>query len=225
MTRPLLVVDDREKDVSFLRGLESYFTPKVKHLAVGDYVWSCPLGTVGVERKSAADLDASHSNKRLDDELRRLVDTYSVPVLFLTGNSGRRDEFTIENTKLGRQLHGVYVYHVGRSADVASEGLFRLWKYTQERMGGAIDGVRRERKFAFAGPISPRAEVIYGILGLAGGIRDRRAAALQIAETTPLSDFMRWSVSDFLFAGFSKLMAKKLADTIRQLEEQPNRSP
>ena len=172
-----------------------------------------------------ADLAASLRNKRLDDELRRLVDSFAVPVLFIRGNApwGNRythiGQDTLEKIKLGRQLHGVYIWQARDVPSLAAESLAELYDYLSKPHASGIEGVRRERKLAFTGPLGPRAEVIYGILGLTTGIRDRRGAACRIAETTPLSDFLRWSVSDFQFAGFSPLMARKLATVIRNLEE------
>lgn len=225
--RPVLVVDDRQDD-RFTRALGEYFDVKVKHLKTGDLVWSCPLGSVGVEDKCMPDLLASLQNKRLDDELRRLIDGYAVPILFIRGHAPWGNKFTaisadsLEKLKFGRQLHGIYVWQAGETDEEAAASLAELYKYLLHPRTDGIDGVRRERKFAFGGPLGPRAEVIYGILGMTSGVRNRRSIALSIAQATPLSAFMRWDAWDFEAAGFSRHMAAKLVGVLRQLEEPPS---
>lgn len=223
---PTLVVDDRQ-DNRFTAALRQYFDVHVKHLKCGDLVWSCPLGTVGVEDKSlrTGDLANSQQNKRLDDELRRLVDTYSIPVLFIRGEVDRRgDPITVQNTLFGRQLHGVYTFMAPKDFDGAAEALWRLHRYLALPRNGGNDGVRRERVLSFGGPIGPRADVIYGILGMAGGVRDRRSIAQSIAQTTPLSAFLRWDAWDFEAQGFTRHMASKLSGVLKLLEEPPSKS-
>lgn len=226
---PLLIVDHRQ-DWKFTAALRGHFNVVEKQLACGDLVWSCPLGTVGVEDKCMADLMASLQNKRLDDELRRLVDTYAVPILFIRGTApwGNRyaniSQAALEKIKLGRQFHGVYIWQAPEKPDPAATSLAELYDYLSKPRAAGIEGVRRERKVAFGGPLGPRAEVIHGILGMTLGVRDRRGTALRIAETTPLSSFLSWSVSDFQFAGFTTRMAQKLTTVLTQLEEQSGTS-
>jgi hypothetical protein len=224
--RPALLVDYRQ-DKKFTEALRMHFAIVEKQLAVGDLVWTCPMGTVGLEDKCIPDLIHSQSNKRLDDELRRLVDSFAVPILFVRGffDSGSRyrpprDEASIANTLLGRQLHGVYTYQVPAAPRLAAEAVRRLYEYLQRSQANGIDGVRRARLLTFAGPLSPRAEIVYQILGMAGGVRNRRALAARIAQDTPLSKFLRWGPFDFEACGFSRRMATKLAATMRTLEEE-----
>jgi hypothetical protein len=227
---PALLVDQRQ-DPKFTKALTEFFSVTERTLKTGDLVWTSPLGTVGIEDKCVADLAASQSNKRLDDELRRLVDSYAVPILFVRGYSMRgsiyraaRDEASIANTLLGRQFHGVYTFQVAAPYDEAAEGLWRLHEYLALPRRAGIEGVRRERKFAFSGPLGPREETIYGILGMTSGVRNRRSIAVQIAKSTPLSEFLRWTAWDFEAQGFTRHMSAKLAGLIRTLEEPPSKS-
>lgn len=223
MERPVLLVDDRQ-DERFTEGLRGWFTVSVKHLGTGDLVWSSPLGRVGVEDKCFNDLVQSRNNGRLDDELRRLTAEYAVPILFVRGPVEWRGfgapwtESSVNNLLFGRQLHGAYVYWTRASSYIdQAHALHDLWEYTQTHKVGK-EGVRRERKLAYDGPLGAREEVIYGILGMIGGLRDRRTVAKQIASTTTLSEFVNWSVSDFRFAGFSRDMAQKSANFLHQME-------
>jgi hypothetical protein len=93
-----------------------------------------------------------------------------------------------------------------------------LHDYLSRPRTAGLEGVRRERKLAYAGVLDPRAEAIYGILGGVTGIKGRRAVAQQIADTTPVSEFMRWTQTDFLAAGFSNHMANKLASHLHSME-------
>lgn len=226
---PALVVD-RRQDPKFTRALGAHFTVTEKQLRTGDLVWSCPLGIVGVEDKCMADLAASLRNKRLDDELRRLVDTYAVPVLFIRGSAPYTDGFThfeqdtLEKLKLGRQLHGVYVWQSRDVPLLAADSVKALYDYLATPKQGGIEGVRRERKYGFSGPLGPREEIIYTILGMTQGVRNRRMVATQIAEATPLSEFLNWTASDFTFVGFSAHMSIKLAGVIAKLEEHSSKS-
>lgn len=223
MEKPVLLVDDRQ-DERFTEGLRGWFTVSVKHLDTGDLVWSSPLGRVGVEDKCFNDLVQSRNNGRLDDELRRLTAAYAVPILFVRGPVEWRGygspwtDSSVSNLMFGRQLHGVYSYWTQARAYIdQARALYELWDYTQKHKVGK-EGVRRERKLDYAGPLGAREETIYGILGMIGGLRNRRAVAKQIASTTTVSEFVNWSVSDFRFAGFSRDMAQKSAKFLQDME-------
>lgn len=230
---PPLIVDDRQ-DGRFTKALRQHFTVTVKHLSSGDLVWTSPLGRVGVEDKDLKDLASSLRNHRLDDELRRLVATYAIPVLLIRGGGAWADRYmtleeqSIEKLKVGRQLHGVYVYHVSREMNAAAEGLRELYDYLAYPSAQGIDGVNREKVLRFRGPLSLRAEAIYGILGMLTdkngkrvGVRDRRNIAQAIAKDATLSQFLSWTPFDFENAGFSRHMSGKLYEVLRQLEVQP----
>lgn len=222
--RPVLAVDDRQ-DPKFTEALGDYFTVKVKHLATGDLVWSCPLGSVGVEDKRFSDYLQSLRNKRLDDELRRLGECYSIPVLYVRGPIEQAyhipgghgfDEEMLSKGLLGRQLHGIYTYRTqAKTYDGQAMALWGLWDYTQ-KLDRGFEGVRREKKLYWAGPLGTRAEALYGILGRVGGVRNRRTAALALANH-PLSELVTWGPTEWNAAGYSKLMAQKLTNTFMEL--------
>lgn len=225
VANPPLIVDDRQ-DKHFTAALMNFFDVTVKHLPSGDLVFTCPLGRVGVEDKAMGDYKQSLRNNRLDDELRRLEVTYAVPVLFLRGvqRIGSQyetvwEEHTIEKGLFGRQLHGVYTFRSRNSNMLAqAEDFHRLYEYLQYPGRGGIEGVRREKVKTFRGPLGPRAEVIYGILGAVGGVKNRRAVAESIAATATLSEFLRWRPLDFEVAGFTRHMADKVSAFISTLE-------
>lgn len=221
----MLAVDDRQ-DPKFTAAMAEHFDVKVKHLGTGDFAWSCPLGSVGVEDKRFSDFTASLRNKRLDDELRRLTETYAVPILFVRGPivQNHYDPHPmgwsvdiVNKTLLGRQLHGVYTYWAHDLPDYASQawGLWSLWDYTQ-KLDRGFEGVRREKKLLWHGPMGSRAETIYGILGRVGGVRNRRGAALALAHH-PLSELVTWGPTEWQACGFTKLMSQKLTGAFGEL--------
>lgn len=224
VAKPVIAVDDRQ-DPKFTKELVHHFAVTTKHLAVGDLVWSCPLGSVGVEDKCFSDFTASLRNKRLDDELRRLTETYSLPILFVRGpvvqNHYDRsafgwDESIVSKVLLGRQLHGVYVWRT-QQADFGqqADNLWQLWDYTQ-KLDRGFEGVRREKKLLWNGPLGSRAEVLYGILGKIRGVRNRRSAAEALAHHS-LNELTTWSPTEWQAAGYTRLMAQKLTGTFREL--------
>lgn len=222
MTKPLIAVDDRQ-DERFTLALQRPFKVQVKHLTVGDIVWHCPLGPVGVEDKCTNDLTASRRNGRLDDELRRLAAMFPVPILFVRDTAlssyARWSDHSIENLLFGRQLHGINVYRAPGGWAESADSLFHLWEYTQTFRPEGLEGVRREPTRKYTGPLSARAEAVYGILGGVTGIRGRRTIANAIAAHTRVSDFCKWTQTDFLASGFSPLMARKLAAYLGNMED------
>lgn len=220
--RPPLAVDDRQDD-AFTAALRQEFTVTEKRLPVGDLVWSCPLGSVGIEDKCMEDLVDSRRNGRLDSELRRLTAAYAVPILLTRGTTvgGTRwrsgwEPSAIENLLFGRQLHGAYVYRVPQDFGAAALSVRALHDYLGRL--APMEGVTRVARLRYTGPLSNRAEVIFGILGMCPGIRGRRAVADRIAATTSVGGFLRWGTSDFLAAGFTPLMARKLTAAIANME-------
>lgn len=223
-TSPVLAVDDRQHD-AFTQALRSYFEVKTKHLPAGDLVWSCPLGSVGVEDKVFTDFTASMRNGRLNDELRRLTEMYAVPILFVRGPvvQNRFDhsafgwsEEMVSKALLGRQLHGVYTWRTVADSYVdQAASLFHLWDYTQ-RLERGFEGVRREKKLVWHGPLGSRAEVLYGILGGVGGVRNRRGAAIALAHHS-LCELTSWGPTEWVAAGYTKHMAQKLTATFKEL--------
>lgn len=197
----------------------------MKHLACGDFVWSCPLGTVGVEDKLFTDFSASIRNGRLNDELRRLEAAYAVPMLWVRGPVVQNffdhsafgwSEDMVSKALLGRQLHGIYTYRtVTDGYPAQARSLWELWDYTQKLERG-FEGVRREKKLYWNGPLSARAEVLYGILGSVGGVRNRRGAALALANHS-ITELCTWGPTEWSAAGYSKLMSQKLTAKFQEL--------
>lgn len=223
-SKPVLAVDDRQ-DRPWTEALREYFAVTVKHLAAGDFVWSCPLGSVGIEDKLFSDFTQSIRNKRLDDELRRLEAAYAVPMLWVRGPVTQNhydhsafgwNEWMVSKALLGRQLHGVYTYRTLETGyPVQAEALWHLWDYTQ-KLDRGFEGVRREKKLYWAGPLTTRAETLYGILGGVGGIRNRRSAALALANH-PISELVTWGPTEWVASGYTKHMAQKLTGTFKEL--------
>lgn len=221
MERPKIIVDHRQ-DKAFTRALREYFEIEMRQLKCGDLVWASPQGWVGLEDKCRADLTGSATNGRLDDELRRLVGRYEIPILFIRhtmpGGYNRWDDSSVENLKLGRQFHGLYTYDARGPHSDAAEDLKRLYDYLARPHTNGIEGVRRERRWTYQGPMGARAEVIYGILGLGPRIRDRRGVAIQIAEQATIGEFLKWDSLDFEAAGFTRDSARKMATVLRKIE-------
>lgn len=229
-----VIVDDRQVKWYPAALQAAGFTVTVRRLHTGDITWSSPLGRVGVEDKPWTALLGDRRNGRLDDELRRLVEAYQIPILMVRGwpdvdDYGNmtipwsiKDHFKgwdfngYENLLLGRQLHGVLFTRCS-SEDVGAR-LISLFDYTQ--VIGPLDGVRREAAIPYLGPLSDRAECIYTILGRVSGLRDRRGTAERLAATVPLGRFLRWEAKDFRAAGFSKPMSQRLADKLAEMNEE-----
>src|SRR3989304_3805516 len=90
----------------------------------GDFMWECPLGTVGVERKTASDLMGSLSSGRAAGQFEKMIGAYTLPVLMITGHhttfkgkvgkwagdlNGRWTTMGLDNMLLSWQLAGVYI--------------------------------------------------------------------------------------------------------------------
>jgi len=218
-------VDDRQ-DPRFTAALRGLFAVTVKHLAAGDFCWSCPLGSVGVEDKRFLDFSASIRNKRLDDELRRLTEMYAVPILFVRGpveqNHFDRSQFgwsvdSVEKALFGRQLHGVFTFWAYEAVTYSQQAsaLWNLWDYTQ-KIDRGFDGVRREKKLLWNGPLGRRQETVYNVLGGVGGIRNRRGVAIALANHR-ISELVTWTPTEWLAAGFTRHMAQKLTGAFAEL--------
>src|SRR3990167_1044516 len=85
----MITLDTREPE-DVLVALEKAAIGEVRTtramLPEGDYMWECPLGTVGVERKTASDLMGSLSSGRAAEQFSRMIETYTVPILMVTGD-------------------------------------------------------------------------------------------------------------------------------------------
>lgn len=227
-----VLVDDRQVDwyAPALKAVD--IDIKVRRLAVGDLAWTCPLGRVGVEDKPTTALMGDRVNGRLDDELRRLVEAYAIPILMVRGSprydaSGgvivfgtevydRWNHSSIDNLLLGRQLHGVYVTSVPYD-NLVGERIASLYDYTQ--IVAPLEGVRRERQYAYLGPLSEAAECVYLILGFVGNLRNRRGVAEHLAGVCGgLAGVLALDEEQLRRRfGFSKLMASRTAAKFQEL--------
>lgn len=152
-----LVVDSREpeKMIALLQGqLRSYSVEVfVESLSSGDYKWGTPLGSVGVERKTVANLVQDITNGVADTQLARLISDYKLPVLLVEGTItcniagevvvfiGKTPkpfikESAVRNWLVSRQLEGVYVDYCLTSG--AAARIVDLYKWSQ-----TISEVRR----------------------------------------------------------------------------------
>jgi ERCC4-type nuclease len=66
-------------------------------LPTGDYVWSGTQGqSIGIERKEVSDLLSSFGNGRLTDQLSRLIDQYTWPILLVEGYLGMNPDGSVK---------------------------------------------------------------------------------------------------------------------------------
>lgn len=72
-----------EKLVGTLGGLGISFT--IVELATGDFAWESPIGEIAIERKTVSDFLDSFQKGRLQEQLRRLIESYEVPILMIEG--------------------------------------------------------------------------------------------------------------------------------------------
>ena len=226
---PTMLVDSHEavaKDwvISQLEGLG--FSPRILPLSSGDYAWGTPVyGRVGVEAKDINDLIGSSETAnanfipRLDDELRRLIEDYGLPVL-LAHDYARWEHFAdgddrwsieaVDNLLAGRQMRGVLVVRARgtKGKHGLALRLASLYHYTQKPL---LDRLLLPRRFSYMGPMSNRAEVVYTLLSRLGGFKNKRQMSEKLADTTSLKELFAWDVDQFRSSGFTKLMAGRVA--------------
>lgn len=231
---PVLLVDKRQADwqPSHLRG--KGFDVKMVMLPAGDFAWSTPWGRVGLEDKPLTALVTDRRSGRLDDELRRLVTTYELPILFIRGypvvntdgslrwlpqESTFREGWTIDsldNLLLGRQFKGVYVTWCHSDAYLGDR-LMALYNYTQRRPQDENTRPARPQVMPWLGPLSGRAELVYCILGQIKGIRDRRELSEKIATKYNLGQLMDLDQAGWQVEGVTKLMAGRIVQHVRSV--------
>lgn len=195
-------------------------------LPAGDYCWGSPVyGRVGVEAKEVTDLlssvDTANANMipRLDDELRRLQESYSLPILLTHGwgkweflnrdtSGGRWTLESIDNLILGRQLRGIV--HVRARGTKGAHGLGQrlvsLHQYTQKPL---LDRLIVPRYFPYTGPLSERSEALYGLLARLRGLKHRKELAETWAARFSISEVVAKEVDDLIDMGLSKVMARR----------------
>ena len=112
----------------------------------GDFMWECPLGAVGVERKTASDLMGSLSSGRAAEQFEKMIGAYTVPVLMVTGHhttfkgkvgkwagdlNGRWTTMGLDNMLLSWQLAGLYI--VRNSKKETAARIISLYKWSHKR--------------------------------------------------------------------------------------------
>ena len=115
-------------------------------LQQGDFMWECPLGAVGVERKTASDLMGSLSSGRAAEQFEKMIGAYTVPVLMVTGHhttfkgkvgkwagdlNGRWTTMGLDNMLLSWQLAGLYI--VRNSKKETAARIISLYKWSHKR--------------------------------------------------------------------------------------------
>lgn len=234
VTEPILLVDKRQADwqESHLRG--HGFDVRMVMLPSADFAWSTPWGRVGVEDKPLPALVSDRRSGRLDDELRRLVDCYELPILFIRGlpNVGgdgairflpQEQEYrngwsidSLDNLLLGRQLKGVYVTWCPSDAYLGTR-LMSLYKYTQRRPQDDGAKPQRPQVMPWLGPLTGRAELINTLLGQVKGVRDRRELSEKLAGKYNLEQLFALSPEDWQGEGLTKLMAGRVVQHLREV--------
>jgi len=204
------------------------------HSQPADVSWSSPVyGRVGVELKELADLcnslNTANQNMipRLDDELRRLQESYALAILlahdyakweflYKQGKTvGRWTPEIIDNILFGRELYGIMV---ARSRSTKGEHgiaprLASLYHYTQK---APTNKLLPPRRFTYMGPMTDRAEVIFTLLSRLRGFKNKRDMAEKMADLGSLREVMTWETEKFRELGMTKLMAERLDKLLKE---------
>lgn len=232
---PVLLVDKRQADwqPQHLRG--KGFDVRMVMLPSADFAWSTPFGRVGVEDKPLSALVTDRRSGRLDDELRRLVGQYELPILFIRGfprvsASGElmwghleedyRKGWTIDsldNLLLGRQMKGVYVTWCPTD-QYLGDRLMALYRYTMKG-GPAAETMKVARPtiMPWLGPLTGRAELIYTLLGQVKGVRDRRDLSEKMANAYTFGQLIDLQPETWMEHGVTKLMATRIVSYVRSV--------
>ena len=119
-------------------------------LQQGDFVWECPLGTVGVERKTASDLMGSLSSGRAAEQMARMIEAYTIPVLMIVGDltthkgkigrwsgkdfNGSWTVIGVDNVLLSWQLAGMYIVRASKKDTAARIISLYRWSHKREHL-------------------------------------------------------------------------------------------
>lgn len=229
---PIILVDKRQASwqEAHLRG--HGFDVRMCILPSADFAWSTPWGRVGIEDKPLTALVTDRRSGRLDDELRRLVAQYELPILMVRGfpdvsadgslhwkpqEADFRDGWTIDsldNLLLGRQMKGVYVTWCPTDIYLGSR-LTALYKYTQRRPNDESLRPQRPQVMPWLGPLTGRAELLYTLLGQVRGVRDRRELAERLAAKYTLGQLFDLDSAGWQAEGLTKLMAERIVSHFR----------
>lgn len=191
-----------------------------------DIVWFSPVyQRCGAELKDVPDLlgsmDTANSNMvpRLDDELRRLQEFVSLPIL-LTHGWGKWEHFAkddpdarwsleaVDNLLVGRNLRGIVLARARNTKGEhgLSRRLISLHSYTQKPL---LDRLLVPRYFPYTGPLSERSEAVYGLLARLRGLKNRKLLAEQIAAHWSINEIAAKEIDDLVEMGLTKMMAKR----------------
>ncbi len=199
-----------------------------------DVSWSSPVyGRVGVELKALDDLcnsvNTANQNMipRLDDELRRLQETYGLAILlahdyakweflFSRGKTvGRWTPEAVDNVLFGRELYGILVARA--RATTGAHGiavrLASLYHYTQK---APTNKLLPPHRFTYMGPMTDRAEVIFTLLSRLRGFKNKRDMAEKLADLGSLREVVSWEAPRFRELGMTKLMAERLEKLLKE---------
>ncbi|MGC8647425.1 MAG: ERCC4 domain-containing protein [Candidatus Micrarchaeia archaeon] len=98
-----VIVDDRERNIAIIEGLEAKGVQvEFKQLPVGDYIIS---DRVCIERKTINDFENSLMNGRLFDQIKRLKDHYTFPILLIEGD----EEFMLRRNVINGAIAAIYI--------------------------------------------------------------------------------------------------------------------
>ena len=116
----------------------------------GDFMWECPLGTVGVERKTASDLMGSLSSGRAAGQFEKMIGAYTLPVLMITGDhvthKGKIGRWTgkefngswslegMDNLLLSWQLAGLYIVRTDKKGTAGRIISLYRWSHKREHL-------------------------------------------------------------------------------------------
>ena len=129
MTR--VIVDDRERNIAIIEGLEAKGVQvEFKQLPVGDYIIS---DRVCIERKTINDFENSLMNGRLFDQIKRLKDHYTFPILLIEGD----EEFMLRRNVINGAIAAIYIdYGIvslsSRNAHESADIIESLARHEQE---------------------------------------------------------------------------------------------
>ncbi len=99
-----VIMDDRERNSALITGLEENgVCVEKKTIHVGDYIIS---DRVCIERKTVSDFESSLMNGRLLDQIKRLKENYSLPIIIIEGG---RDDFRLGRNVIIGALVAIYV--------------------------------------------------------------------------------------------------------------------
>lgn len=230
--KPVILVDKRQASwqEAHLRG--HGIDVRMCMLPSADFAWSTPWGRVGIEDKPLPALVTDRRSGQLDDELRRLVSQYELPILMIRGlpnvsadgtihwrpqEAEYRSGWTIDsldNLLLGRQLKGVYVAWCPSDAYLG-ERLLSLYRYTQRRPQDEAVKPSRGQVMPWLGPLTGRAELVYTLLGQVKGVRDRRELSEKLATKYTLGQMLDLNNEAWEAEGLTKMMAARVCSHLR----------